>query len=113
MEIHLIERTDDITHLALIGRLDVQGVQEIDARFAGYTSARLRPAIVDLTHVDFVASLGMGMLLSNAAALERSGVKMVLLNPQAMVEKVLRTVYVDRHLPIVRSEAEALAIFGS
>lgn len=110
MEIQVIERPDEISHLVLAGRLDVQGVQEIDAHFAEQTAARRRPAIVDISRVEFLASPGMGLLLSNAAILERCGAKMVLVNPQAMVEKVLRTVFVDKHIPIVHSEQEALAL---
>ncbi len=109
MEIELVERDDNITQVALIGRLDVQGMHEIDIKFHGYTAARKQPAIVDLSRVEFIASLGMGMLISCAQSLGRSDAKMVLLNPQKEVAETLKAAGVDQTIPVVYglSEAEA------
>ena len=113
MELHVIKRTDNITLIALVGRLDIQGMHQVDTKFHGYTAAARRPTIVDMSQVDFVASLGMGMLISCAKSLHRHGAKMVILNPQAMVENVLRMAGVNDGIPIVRSESEALAVLAS
>jgi anti-anti-sigma factor len=106
-EVHL---DDHITHLALSGRLDVAGLHAVDVKFHGYTAARRRPALVDISGVEMITSLGMGMFLSCARSLQRHGARMVLLNPQPQVEELLKAVGIDQGIPIVRSLDEALRI---
>src|SRR5262249_22673307 len=102
-EVHLDDR---ITHLAIVGQLDVMGLHAIDVKFHGYTAARRRPTLVDISRLDFITSLGIGLLVSCARSLQRSATKMVLLNPQPVVEEVLKAVGVDQGIPIVRSAEE-------
>jgi anti-anti-sigma factor len=61
---------------------------------------------VDISALEFIASLGMGMFISCARSLKRHGAGMVLLNPQPEVEEVLKAVGVDQGIPIVRSIEE-------
>ena len=101
---------DRLTHLAIVGQLDVAGLHTIDVKFHGYTAARRRPTLVDLSGLDFISSLGMGMIVSCARSLQRFGAKMVLLNPQPQVEDILKAVGVDQGIPIVRSAEEGVRI---
>jgi len=96
-----------ITHLALVGRLDIAGQHAIDVKFHGYTAARRRPALVDISGLDFITSLGMGMFVSCARSLQRYGAKMVLLNPRPEIENVLKAVGIDQGIPLVHSVEEA------
>jgi len=106
-EVHL---DDNITHLAIVGKIDVAGLHTIDVKFHGYTAARRRPTLVDISGLEFITSLGMGMLVSCARSLQRFGAKMVLLNPQPQVEEVLKAVGIDQGIPIVHDAEEGLRI---
>src|SRR5215475_4473965 len=106
-EVHLDDR---ITHLAIVGQLDVAGLHAIDVKFHGYTAARRRPTLVDISGLDFITSLGMGMFVSCARSLQRFGARMVLLNPQPEVEEALKAVGIDQSVPIVRSVEEGLGL---
>ena len=110
MQLTLIRVDDQITHLALVGSLDVAGLHAVDVKFHSYAAARRKPTLVDLSQLDFISSLGMGMFISCAQSLGRHGVKMVLLNPQALVEETMGAVGLGRVIPIVRSQDEALRI---
>ncbi len=99
-----------ITHLALIGKLDVQGLHAVDVKFHGYTAARRKPTLVDISQLDFISSLGMGMFISCAQSLRRHGAKLVLLNPQPLVEEALNAVGVGQTTPITHSIDEAINI---
>src|SRR5262245_46698410 len=101
-------RDDGITQLALIGKLDVRGLHAVDMKFHGYTSARRKPTLVDLAKLEFISSLGVGMFISCAKSMARHGARMVLINPQPMVEEVLTAVGVKEIIPIVRSLDEGL-----
>jgi len=109
-ELEIIETDDDLTRLALKGRLDSEGVQKVEARFSTYTGVRRRPTIVDLSGLTFIASLGIGMLISAAKGLNLHGLKMVLVDPPEPVEHVLRAANVDRIIGIVDAEAAVDAV---
>jgi anti-sigma B factor antagonist len=108
--INEIRVDSQITHVALVGRLDVAGLHAVDVKFHAYTAARKKPTLVDLSGLEFIASLGMGMLISCAKSLERNKVKMVLLSPIGQVEEALKAVGIDQVIPIARSTDEAMAL---
>ena len=112
-ELKIIEAGDDLTHVALTGRLDSAGVPDVEPRFSSYVGARRKPTIVDLSDLDFIASLGIGTLISAARGLKLHGVKMVLVAPPEPIDKVLRAANIDRIIPIVgRDEAIEAAKSG-
>jgi anti-anti-sigma factor len=110
MQINEIRMDNVVTHIALVGKLDVAGLHAVDAKFHGYTAARRRPVLVDLSGLELITSLGMGMLISCARSLQRFGARMVLLNPQPQVAEALKAVGLDQGLPIVRSAEEGFRI---
>src|SRR5215468_5414056 len=110
MQLQEIHLDDHITHLALIGKLDVAGLHAVDVKFHGYTAARRRPTLVDMSQVEFISSLGMGMFVSCAQSLRRYRAKMVLLNPQPAVEEAMNAVGLGQAIPITHSPDEALRI---
>ena len=109
MELSVIQSTDRLTHVALSGRLDAVGVQQVGTRFQGVTASRGKPTIIDLSNVEFIASLGLGMLLSCARSLHGRGVRAVIVNPQPLVAKALETAHMMSVIPVVRSVQEAEA----
>ena len=110
MQITEIGPGTPITHIALVGRLDAEGMMKVDIKFHGYTAARKKSAIVDLSQVEFIASLGIGMLISCAKALQRHGARMVLITREGTVEGVLKAMGIDQVIPMVRTEAEAMGL---
>ncbi|ACL05187.1 STAS domain-containing protein [Desulfatibacillum aliphaticivorans] len=109
MELTVVQSSDAYTHLALAGRLDVAGEQAVGTEFAAYAGAG-KSLIVDLSQVSFLASLGIRMLFQGAKTLFAGGVKMVLLNPQPLVEEILQTAGLTELMPITHDEGEAQTI---
>jgi anti-sigma B factor antagonist len=107
-EIQETARADGITQVALVGKLDVRGLHAVDIKFHGYTAARRKPTLVDLTQLEFISSLGVGMLISCAKSMARHGAKMVLVNPQPLVAEVLAAVGVPEIIPVVGGIDEGL-----
>jgi len=101
------ERLDDnIQKITLAGRMDVQGAQEIDLKFAGHT-ANQTAVIVDMSAVDFLSSIGIRTLLLCAKAVTKRNGKMVLLNPDESVTHILQMAGIDTLIPIHRSLEDA------
>ena len=110
MELTVIRSDDSITHVAILGRLDVEGVNHIADRFVFTTTTPRKAALVDVSHVTFIASLGMGMLVGAAKSLQRHGTRMVLVAPTGLVQHALVAAGIDRIIPIAATEDEALVM---
>lgn len=110
MELKIIKTDGDYTHVALSGRLDIDGVKSIELEFTSVVSAKAKSAIVDMTEVGFIASLGMRMLLSAAKNLRSHNEKIVLYNPQPVVLEALETAGFSAIMPIASDFSKALAL---
>ena len=101
--------SDGVTRIVLSGRLDTPGVDAIETRFAAATVPGSKSAIVDLSHVDFVASMGIRMFISVARSMSHRGAKLVLYGAQDLVSEVFDTVSLSDIVPIAATEREAIA----
>jgi len=90
MDMQIIQTDDEITHVVLDGRFDIQGAQEVDSRF-GELAKSSNALIVDLAKVTFLASLGVRTLMLSAKTLIRRGAEIAVCGANENVEKVLRT----------------------
>ena len=100
MEIHYNELDNDIRLIKLNGSLDIPGVGEIETKFAGYSTGDNTRVVVDLSGVDFLASIGIRLLTSTAKSVASRGGKMVLLNPIPSVQDVLEMTGIPAIIPI-------------
>lgn len=105
-----VDNVEGFRCVRLAGRLDLKGTQEVDLNFTGQVAGTKQPVLVDLSKVDYIASIGIRMFLSNVKALTASGAKMVFLNPQKMVEDVLKLAGLDTVIPIKHDVTEAVAL---
>jgi anti-anti-sigma factor len=112
MEVVIKDTGDDLTTVALIGRLDSAGVDQVETRFTAATVARGANTIVDLTEVEFLASMGIRMFVACAKGLKRKGASMVLLGATALVSGVLKEMSLDDLIPMAKTEEEARAILA-
>jgi anti-anti-sigma factor len=90
MDMKVIQADGEITHVALDGRFDIQGAQEVDSRFDELAKSS-KALVVDLAKVSFLASLGIRTLMLSAKTLIRGGGEMAVCGANENVEKVLRT----------------------
>ena len=110
MDITTLERDDGITHVVLSGRLDTTAAEELGQNISDATAGRDQPAIVDVSGIEFLASMGIGLLLANSKRLTKAGHKLVILNPQGMVDVVLKASRLDKVMAIAYDLDAALQI---
>jgi anti-anti-sigma factor len=108
MDMEVTELANMVTCIRLQGRLDAPGVDRIDTRFTAATVAAGRDAVLDLSGVTFLASMGIRMLISSARALKLKGAKLVLFGAQDLVQNVLEQAAIDQIIPVVTTEDRAL-----
>lgn len=112
MDMKIVEESGDFTHVALVGELDAAGHHDISTRFIGYLTARMKPAIIDMSGVSFLASVGMGMLANTSREMKEGGAGLVLLSPAEAVEAALTQMSWEKIMPIVHTRGEALKTLG-
>jgi anti-anti-sigma factor len=100
MELHVSELNNGISLIKLTGKLDIIGAGEIETKFAGYCSGNNVRVIVDMSGVDFLASIGIRILVMNAKSLASRNGKMVILNPVAETQNVLEITGIPSIIPI-------------
>ena len=100
MKIQYSELDNGIILIKLSGRLDIIGTGEIETKFAGYSAGEKIRVIVDLSEVDFLASIGIRMLTLTAKSVASRGGKMVILNPVPEVQEVLEITGIPAIVPI-------------
>src|SRR5262245_13239702 len=95
---------DRITKVMLYGRLDTPGVSQIETRFVAAVVPAGKSAIVDLSGVEFVSSLGIRMLISAARALHQRKAKLALYDVRPLVQGVFDAVSLSDIIPIGSGE---------
>lgn len=109
MDLITAEIAGPVSCVRLSGRLDAAAADQVGVRFTAATAALTRPAVVDLSEVDFVASMGLRLLISSARALSSKGHKMALFGATGMTRETLENAALDKLLPIVDTQDQALA----
>lgn len=89
MELQFSELDNNICLISLNGRLDITGTGQIETKFAGYGAGENTRVVVDLSGLDFLASIGIRLLILTAKSVASRGGKMGILNPVSEVQNVL------------------------
>lgn len=114
MEISHQDISAHLRCITLTGRLDIQGTDEIAARFTALSTDAKRNVIVDFTGVTFLASIGIRALISNAKAQHKLGGRMaIVVGNNNSVYKTLDSTGIDVLLQMFRNLPDAETALGS
>lgn len=94
-------------YIALGGRLDLEGAQDLERRLATHAPAARGSLVVDLSAVTFLASIGIHALLATAREVHQRQGRLVLMGASPLVDTTLRVAGVDRLVPLVADRAAA------
>jgi anti-sigma B factor antagonist len=108
MAFQLVELEAGVTKVVLTGRIDIAGAHEIDLPMSVVGGSR-RAVVIDLSGVDFMASMGLRGIVLCAKAVQSKRGKIALLAPQPLVLDVIQTSGIDELVPVYATEAEAIA----
>jgi len=108
MKMTIQQLEGDSILVGLEGRFDIEGTQSIEDPFTFATTTKAQRVVVDLSGVDFIASIGIRTLFSAARAQSQRGGRIVLAAPSEMVRKVLVTAGVDQVIPLFDTVEAAL-----
>jgi anti-anti-sigma factor len=100
MELQFNTVDNGIRLIKLIGKLDIIGTVEIQNKFTGHCAGDKVHLIVDLSEVDFLASIGIRLLELTAKSVASRGGKMVILNPIPEAQNMLEAAGIPAIIPI-------------
>lgn len=109
MEVQFSE-VSGVNKAVLVGRLGSTGVSVVETRFIAGIVPKNQNTIVDLSNVPFIASLGISMMISTARALARNQAKFAMFGATAGVADVFDAHSLSEIIPILDTEAEAIAL---
>lgn len=102
------EASDNLRIIRLAGRLDIQGVNAVDTKFTILAASQKHGIVVDLSGLDFIASIGVRSLVSNAKAQQQRGGRLALfVGNNDSVIKVLTTTGIDKLIPMYTELVDA------
>lgn len=113
MNIEVTPLDPNVNCLRLQGRLDAATVDRIEIQLNAAAVAPGHDLLVDLRGVEFLASLGIRMLITAARSLKAKGARMVLFGAQPLVHEVLEHVAIDQIIPVAADEAQARAALAA
>lgn len=94
------------------GRLDTPGVDSIETRFLASLVPNGSNAIVDMSQVDFISSIGIRMLVSAARSLRLRQAVLAMYGLQEQVGQVFEFAAIQQLIPICKTEADAQTAVG-
>jgi anti-anti-sigma factor len=107
MRFHTIEDGPDLTILSLSGSLDSTGVEQIKPDLLNEIEYAGGDVIIDLSEVDFIASLGMTLLVKCTQMQAAEQNQLVLCDAQPLVDEALRYSKITHLLTLVETLDDA------
>ena len=110
MQMEVVATGENIQRVLLTGRLDSRAVDGLEARFSAAIAATGQRTVVDLGKLEFIASMGIRMLVSCARAAAGKNAKFALYGARGPVQEVFEFASLSQIIPIADDEAGAAAL---
>jgi anti-anti-sigma factor len=109
MKVEISDTPDGLVSVALVGRLDTPAAERAEPQLLESLVPRGAHAIVDLSRLEFVSSMGLRLFITLARDLARNNGKLALYSPQSWVNVVFTTAALHSIIPICPNAAAAAA----
>lgn len=90
MQIFIEELQDGITRVILEGRMDIEGANSVNLKL-NIIGGTKTAVLIDMQKVTYLASIGIGVLMTVAKTVENKGGKFAFLSPSPVVDQVLQS----------------------
>lgn len=108
MSISFNDVGDNLRRITITGRLDMPGTEAVASKLEELVAAPKKGVIVDLSSLQFLASIGIRALISSAKQVQQRGGRMVLVaDGGSSVRMSLEATGVDQLIPVFKNTADA------
>lgn len=113
MNVTELDRDDGIRILKLEGRMDLDGADVIRKQLSAATTGQGLRVVLDLAEVNFMSSIGIGMIVRLAQSIQKRNGNLVLLDPQSVVWLVLERTHIPEIISVhLRLDEALVAVRG-
>ena len=99
---------ENLRRIVITGRLDIPGTDSVASKLEQLAAGPKKGVVVDLSSVQFLASIGIRALITSAKAVQQRGGKMVLVVSEgSTVVMSLEATGVNDLIPVFTSDADA------
>lgn len=116
MQIKVVENTPKLIRVALSGELDTFNIEQlgqVQPKLMELLNVHGQDAIVDVSEVTIMTSLGIGLLINLSKIVKQRGNKFVLLKPQPDVAKIIKLSRLTELLGVAVDEAAAQSMLSA
>jgi len=99
---------DDVLLVRVKGEMDLATADELRRAIDKKMEGENRHLLLNLSHVSFIDSSGVGVILGRYRSIARRGGRMAIVQPQPQVKRVLEIAGLSRLVCFCCSEREAL-----
>ena len=107
LDIQILPFARGSQHVVLAGRLDTNTYEELDEKLAPLLTHELQSLVLNLAALEYISSAGIRSIFKARKALGGHGGKVLVVNPQAQIQKVFDVVKAVPMNEIFSSTAEA------
>ena len=100
MQFEIVTLDQGVVRVTINGRLDMDAALKLENPFTFQVATVKAPVVVDMSAVDFIASIAMRLLLKNAKAQQGRGGKLVLFRPTPFVREALTVAGIASMIPM-------------
>ena len=93
--------SDTELKLSVEGRWDMLGNRIFEIEFPKYLSDITQSIILDLSKLEFIASIGIRSLVSQAKELNEKNISIVLFNPPELINDIFQNVGMENFIEII------------
>jgi anti-anti-sigma factor len=94
------------------GKLDIDSAPFLKEKINSLPAQKDKLWVVDLTHVEFIDSAGLGCLVMAVKTARQQNCRLVLCNPQPAVKLILEITQLEKVLTIYDSREAALGCYS-
>ena len=107
LDIQILPPAKGSQRVVLAGRLDTNTYEDLDEKLAPVLTHNLQTLVLDLAGLEYISSAGIRSIFKARKALGGHGGKVLVVNPQAQIQKVFDVVKAVPMNEIFSSTAEA------
>ncbi|HEX7802298.1 MAG TPA: STAS domain-containing protein [Pseudoxanthomonas sp.] len=107
LDIQILPASKGSQRVILAGRLDTHTYEDLDEQLAPILTRDLQSLVLDLAALEYISSAGIRSIFKARKALGGHGGKVLVVNPQAQIQKVFDVVKAVPLNEIFSSTAEA------
>ena len=113
LDIQILPAANGSQRVVLAGRLDTHTYEDLDEALQPLLGRELQSLVLDLAALDYISSAGIRSIFKARKALGVHGGKVLVVNPQAQIQKVFDVVKAVPMHEIFASTAEADAYLAA